>query len=283
MSFPPLDPDLFYPVGTTHSEFLPIEGHLSMLPLTLPESNPDVVVGNANSIAIDRVHALLDSDFTKSCAPWIHLLMALVTDACNSLLTSIQKKSLSHFSDLSLSKTLHLTYMKCSLESLDTFFANTQDDLDNWITCMGCATTFQLPISKDDWDVYLSKCSGDITAACSLIVEEAIEAAHLHVQAWADGQRVFAQDAAIQCLASDHSPDISDLISDPRLIEWSCRLLEVMKHHFTETLVTKASQTLPTHISDRLDAECQAKVDAVKASTGLDSTTCTKSELVAST
>jgi len=68
----------------------------------------------------------------------------------------------------------------------------------------------------------------------------------------------------IQRLASDHSPDISEVISDPRLIKWSCRLLEVMRYHFTETLVTKASQTLPTHISDLLDAEHQAKIDAAR-------------------
>jgi len=264
MSFPPLDPDSFHPIGTAHSEFLPVEDHLTMLPLSLPESDPDVVVGDADSVAIDRVRALLDSDFSESRASWIHLLMALVTDARNGLLTSIQNNSLSRFRDLSPSETLHLTSLKRSLESLDTFFADTQDDPEDWITCMGCATSFQLPVSKDDWDVYLSKCSDDITAARSLIVDEAVEAARLHVQSWADGQRVAACDAAIQRLASDHSPNITDLISDPRLIKWSGRLLEAMKLHFTESLVTEASSTLPTHISDILDAERQGKVDAAR-------------------
>ena len=235
-----------------------------MLPLTVPEPDPDVVVGDDDSTAIDRVRALLDSDFTESRASWIHLLLALVTDARNGLLTSIQHNSLNRFSRLSPSETLHLASLKRSLESLDTFFADTQDDPEDWITCMGCATTFQLPVSKDDWDAYLTKCSGDITAACSLIVEEAVEETRLHVQAWAAGQRVSAQDAAIQRLAADRSPDISDLISDPRLIEWSNRLLEAMKLHFTETLVTEASHTLPTHISDLLDAERQTKVDAAR-------------------
>jgi len=264
MTFPPLDPESFHPVGTAHSKFLPIADIHTMLPLTMPESNPDAIVGDDDSVAVDCVRALLDSDFTESHASWIQLLLALVTDARNSLLTSVRASSLSQFSALSPSETLHLTALKCSLESLDTFFADTQDDPEDWITCMGCATTFQLPVSKDDWDVYLSKCSSDITAACSLIVEEAVEAACFHVQAWADGERVAAQDAAIQRLVADHSPDISNLISDPRLIEWSRRLLEVMKHHFTETLVTEASSTLPTHLSDCLDAERQAKVDAAR-------------------
>ena len=233
-----------------------------MLPLSLPESDPDVVVGDDDLVAIDCVRALLDSDFLNSHASWIHLLLALVTDARNGLLTSIQNNSLNRFSNLSPSETLHLTSLKRLLESLDTFFADTQDDPEDWITCMGCATSFQLPVSKDDWDVYLSKCSDDITAARSLIVKEAVEAACLHVQAWADGQRVSAQDAAIQRLVSDHSPDISELISNPRLIEWSGRLLEAMKLHFMESLVTKASSTLPTHLSDILDAEHQGKVDA---------------------
>jgi len=124
-----------------------------------------------------------------------------------------------------------------------------------------CATTFQLPVSKEDWDAILSDCSGDITAARTCIIDKAVAATCLHVQAWVDGERISAQDATIQRLTSDHSPDISDVISDPRLIEWSGRLLEVMKHHFTETLVTEVSHTLPTHLSDRLDAEHQAKVD----------------------
>jgi len=190
--------------------------------------------------------------------------MSLVTDACNGLLTSIQNSSLSRFSNLSPSEITQITFLKRSIESLDTFFADTQDDPNDWITCMGCATTFQLPTGKDDWDAILSNCSSDITAARTRIVDEAVAAARLHVQAWVDGERISAQDAAIQRLASDHSLDISDVISDPRLIEWSRRLLEAMKHHFTETLVTEASCTLPTSLSDRLDAERQAKVDAAR-------------------
>jgi len=233
-----------------------------MLPLTLPKSNPNIIVGDNDSVVVDCIQALLNSDFTESHASWIHLLLSLVMDACNGLLMSVCGLSLSHFSNLSPSKTLQLTSLKHSLKSLNTFFADTQDDPEDWITCMGCATTFQLPVSKDDWDVYLSKCSGNITAACSLIVNKAIEAAHLHIQAWADGDHISAHNAAIQRLTSDHSLDISKLISDPCLIEWSCCLLKVMKLHFTESLITEASHTLPTHLADCLDAEHQAKVNA---------------------
>jgi len=201
-------------------------------------------------------------DFTESWAAWIHLLTSLITDTCNSLLSSIQNSSLNWFSDLSPLETTQLTFLKRSIESLDTFFADTQDDPEEWITCMGCTTTFQLPICKDDWDTILLDCSGDITATCTHVVDEAVVAARLHIQAWVDGEHISAQDAAIQRLASDHSPDISKVISDPRLIEWSCRLLKVMQHHFTETLVTGASHTLPTHLSNRLDAKHQAKADA---------------------
>jgi len=264
MSFPPLDPDLFRPVGTDHSAFRAPSTILDLLPLSQPETDPSIVMDIDNSVAIDRVRALLDMDFTESRAAWIHLLMSLITDARNGLLSSIQNSSLSRFSNLSPSETIHITFLKRSIESLDTFFADTQDDPNDWITCMGCATTFQLPVGKEDWDAILSDCSGDITAACTCIINKAIDAARLHVQAWVDGEHISAQDATIQCLVSDHSPDISEVISDPRLIEWSHRLLEVMKHHFTETLVTEASQTLPTSLSDRLDAERQAKTDAAR-------------------
>jgi len=264
MTFPPLDPSSFHPAGTAHSSFLPVEDIHTLLPLTLPESDPDVTTNEADSVAIDRVRALLDSDFSESRAAWIHLLLSLVTDARNGLLTSVRESSLSRFSNLSPSETLHLTSLKRALESLDTFFADTQDDPEDWITCMGCVTTFQLPVSKDDWDAHLSECDGDITAARTRIVNEAVDAARPLVDAWVSGERISAQDAAINRLMSDHSPDISEVISDPRLLEWSHRLLEAMKHHFTESLVTEASFTLPTHLSDRLDAERQAKVDAAR-------------------
>jgi len=262
MSFPPLDPDSFCPVGTNHSSFRAPSVLHDLAPLTQPEPDPSIVMNIDNSVAIDRVCALLDMDFTESRAAWIHLLMSLVTDARNGLLSSIQNSSLSQFLNLSPSETTQITFLKWSIESLDTFFADTQDDPNDWITCMGCATTFQLPVGKDNWDAILSNCSGDITATRTCVVDEAVDAACLHIQAWVDGERISAQDAAIQRLMSDHAPDISEVISDPCLIEWSCRLLEAMKHHFTETLVTEASQILPTPLSDHLNAERQAKVDA---------------------
>jgi len=165
MSFPPLNPASFCPARTDHSTFRAPSTILDMAPLTQPESDPSVVIDINNSVAIDQVRALLDMDFTKSRAVWIHLLMSLVTDAHNSLLSSIQNSSLSRFSNLSPSETTHLSFLKRSIESLDTFFADTQDDPEEWITCMGCATSFQLPVCKDDWDAILSDCSGDITAA----------------------------------------------------------------------------------------------------------------------
>jgi len=262
LSFPPLDPSSFQPSGTTHTSFLPVEDIHTLLPLTLPKSSPDVTVNEEDSVAIDCVCALLDSDFSGSRALWIHLLLSLVTDARNGLLISIWDLSLQRFYDLSPSKTLQLTALKQALESLNTFFADTQDDPEDWITCMGCVTSFQLPVSKDDWDTYLSDCSGDITATRTRIVNEAIEATHPLVDVWVSGECISAQDTAINRLTSDHAPDISILISDPCLIEWSYHLLKAMKLHFTKSLVTKASHTLPTHLSDLLDAEHQTKVDA---------------------
>jgi len=94
MTFPPLDPSSFRPAGSDHSSFLPVEDIHTLLPLTLPESDPDVTVNEADSVAIDRVRALLDTDFSGSRASWIHLLLSLVTDARNGLLTSIRKSSL---------------------------------------------------------------------------------------------------------------------------------------------------------------------------------------------
>ena len=82
---------------------------------------------------------------------------------------------------------------------------------------------------------------------------------HTLVEAWIAGQRVMAQDAAVTSLISDHTPVISDLISDVRVAEWSHHTLEAMRHYFMEHHVTEASASLPQSVIDRLDAEHQAK------------------------
>ena len=70
------------------------------------------------------------------------------------------------------------------------------------------------------------------------------------------------------------------LISDPCLVEWSRHLLKVMKHHFMETLTSKASHTLPPSLADHLDAECQAKSNATKEDACADAKWLYKAELL---
>jgi len=138
---------------------------------------------------------------------------------------------------------------------------NIQDDTKDWVTCMNCVNTFQLPASKEEWSVNLTEYSYQVEMACTCTIDKAVEDTHIFIQDWVNGEHVSMQDTAITSLTSNRSLDISSLISNPRLIDWSCRLLEAIKLHFTETLTTKASHILPTHLSNRLDAKCQAKLD----------------------
>ena len=279
MSFTPIDPNSFQVPGRNSSSFRTSDIHTSV-PLTQPESDPSIVMDIDNSTAIDTVRGLLSSDFTTSWASWLHLFASLLTDACNGVRTSILTSSLDRFRNLSTSEKTTLTSLKLALEAFESFFDDVQDDEDDWITCMGCVNTFQLPSLKDEWSVNLSECSGNVEEARRVIVDQAVAATHLHVQSWVDGERVSAQDTAINSLTSNHAPDISTLISDPCLVEWLRRLLEVMKHHFTETLISDASHTLPSSLIDRLDAERQAKFNTAEEDACADAKHLYKAELL---
>ena len=262
--FPPIEPSHFNDPGQSPASFRCPENILSLLPLSQPEADPSIVMDIDNSVAIDQVRALLSSDFTNSRASWLHLLASLITDARNGARTSIATSSIRRFADLSTAEQATTSHLKLALESLEIFFTDVQDDPDDWITCMGCIQAFHLPSSKDEWSANLSACSGAVEEARRTIVDQAIATAHLHIQSWVDSERLYAQDAAITSLTSDHAPEIGTLISDPRVVEWSRRLLEVMKHHFTETLVSDASHALPQSLVDRLDAERQAKFNSAE-------------------
>jgi len=61
-------------------------------------------------------------------------------------------------------------------------------------------------------------------------------------------------------IALDHPK----LISNARVAEWSCHLHEAMHHYFQEPLLNKASQTLPQHTCNDLDAHQSSMIDTAK-------------------
>ena len=265
MSFPPIDPSGFYNPGQSPITFtLPEGGILSIDPLSQPTSDPSVVMDIDESVAIDRVHALLSADFTSSRASWIYLLASVLSDAQNGIRNSINNSSLRRFHDLSYSETASLNHLQLTLTSLDEFLMNLQDNSDDWVTCMGCVKAFQLPFNKNEWDVNLTKCSDLASDAHKVLLDCAIAEAHTHIQTWVNGERVAAQDAAILHLTADHAPPIADLVGDVRVVEWSRRILKAMRHHFMEQHVTDATTSLPQSLIDRLNAERQAKFNSAE-------------------
>ena len=264
MSFPPIDPANFRVPGQSPVTFRTPANLLTGEAMTQPASDPSVILDLDNSVTIDTVRALLSSNFVETRPAWIHLITSLLSNAQCGIHTSMQSASLSHFNDLSPSETKSMKHLQLALDSLDIFFSDLKDDQEDWTVCMGCSKSFQLPCSKDDWAVNLTACSGSVEDTRNLIIQNAVSEIHSLVEAWAAGQRVMAQDAAVTSLISDHAPDISKLCSDVRVAEWSCRILKAMKHHFMEHHVTEASASLPQPIVNRLDAECQAKYNSAE-------------------
>jgi len=280
MSFTPIDPSGFVVPSHNPPKFSIPDDSRSLPSLTQPKSDPSIIMDIDNSVAINRVWAILSSDFTEERAPWLHLVASLLVDACNGVCDSIRSSSIHKFQDLSPFEKSTLSTLKLTLESFETFFDDIQDDPDDWVTCINCIHTFQLPMSKEEWTVNLTECSHQVEMARKVLIDKAIEQAHIFVQNWVNRERSSTQDAAINSLTSDHTPDISMLISDPCLIEWSCCLLKVMKHHFMETLTSEASHTLPSSLTDCLDAERQAKSNATKEDACADAKWLYKAELL---
>jgi len=280
MSFPPINPSGFIVPGCNPPEFSVPDDLCSSQPLTQPKSDLSIAMDIDDSVAIDRVRAILSSDFTEEQAPWLHLVASLLVDARNGVCDSIRSSSIRKFQDLSPFEKSTLSTLKLALESFETFFHDVQDDAKDWVTCMNYVHMYQLPMSKEEWTVNLTECSHQVEMACKVTVNRAIEQAHIFIQDWVNGECITAQDAAINSLTSEHTPDISTLISDPCLIEWSCRLLEVMKHHFTETLISDASHSLPSSLVGHLDAERQAKLNAAEEDAHADAKCLYKAELL---
>ena len=58
--------------------------------------------------------------------------------------------------------------------------------------------------------------------------------------------------------------DHPKLISNVRVAEWSRHLHEAMHHYFQEPLLNEASQTLPQHTCDDLNAHQSSTIDTAK-------------------
>ena len=260
----PTDPPDALPLfidGASHSSFRQNLDPLTLGPFSQPASDPSIIADIDDSTAIDRVRALLSTDFTDSRPAWLLLMARLLTDARNGVRTSITSSSLARFRDLSPAEQSSLDSLRLALDGLDVFFSDVQDDPEDWVTCMGCVQTFHVPASKDEWSVNLTACAGMVEEARAAIVKEEVDKARTLIEAWVAGQRVAATDAAINNLVSNNPTSFAEqLIADERVTEWSRRILEAMRQHLDNTLVDRATH-LPQSILDKLAAERQAKLD----------------------
>ena len=239
---------------STHTEFNPPSVGKEPDPLSQPDSDPSVVMDINASTAIDLVRAALSTDFTDTCTQWIHLVANLLTDTHNSLRAALLAHPASSFKHLLPNEQSNLGSINNTLESLRDFFTDCHTSPDSWTTCMRCVELHHLPMAEDDWEANVINCQRLIQAACDMVVNEGICHTNLDIEAWLARQRVVTQDAAITCLVSDHAPDITSLISDPCVIEWSNRIQEAMRHHLNGIISDEASTLLTPSITAQIDA-----------------------------
>ena len=93
-----------------------------------------------------------------------------------------------------------------------------------------------------------------IRAARETIVNEGVHCNNLEVEGWLQAQRLQAQNVATNCLVSDHAPNFTHLLSNPRLIEWASRPHAAMSHHVDVQAMEDASTLLNPTIQARVDA-----------------------------
>ena len=82
----------------------------------------------------------------------------------------------------------------------------------------------RLPVSEKNWKEILMTCGHDLHAAQNTVLNRGMRDLHNQVDAWVGDQWALAQDAVINRLVSDKAPNFADIL-DPRLIEWSARVL----------------------------------------------------------
>ena len=258
------------------SDFLPAElsTHTTLIPpvvggepdpLSQPETDPSIVLDIDASTAIDLVRAALSADFTDNRARWTHLVANLLTDIHNSLRATLLAHPVSSFRHLLPHEQSNLDSIKNAIDSLDDFFSDCQTSPNDWTTCMRCVERHHLPIAEDDWIANVINCQHVIQAARETVINEGIRTTNLEVSAWLAGQRLTAQDVALTNLISANPPNITDLISDPRVIEWSDRLKEAMKQHLDGLISEEASTLLTPSIKTQLDAHRAELLEEARA------------------
>ena len=258
------------------SDFLPAElsAHTTLIPpivggepdpLSQPVTDPSIVLDIDASTAIDSVRAALSADFTDSRARWIHLVANLLTDTHNGLRATLLVHPVSSFRHLLPHEQSNLDSIKNAIDSLDDFFSDCQTSPNDWTTCMRCVERHHLPIAEDDWIANVINCQRVIQAARETVINEGIRTTNLEVSAWLARQRLTAQDVALTNLISVNPPNITDLISDPCVIEWSGHLKEAMKQHLDGLISEEAPTLLTPSIKAQLDAHRAELLEEARA------------------
>ena len=271
MSYTPIQPSL-PPQGAVHVTFRSPSERPS---LAQPASNPSMVIDVDNSSAVDTVRALLATDFTADKGSWIFLVSTLLRDMQTGLQNT---EDLHRFNHLSPADQHNLD---CFSQTMGTIFQYiTQYNSAEWVTCASCIAHHRLPVNESTWQSHLLACAQDVKAARSTALNDAIRNAHSLIDAWVAGERTAAHDTAINNLVAENPKFISaHLISDDRVAEWSHRIREAMMVFLNDANTDVAASALPQPICDRLQAECQAKLDQAESDACVDAKRLYNSEL----
>jgi len=129
-----------------------------------------------------------------------------------------------------------------------------------------------MPVSEKNCKEILMTCGQDLRAAQNTVLNRGMRDLHNEVGAWVGDQWTLAQDAVINRLVSDKAPNFTDVL-DPRLIEWSNRVLADLRSDMQARLLEDLDhEILQPWAADKVavlkleaEATCAATVADFKA------------------
>ena len=184
----------------------------------------------------------------------------------NGISISLRHNPTESFRDLAPSEQSSLDSIDLATESFCEVFTECQSQPDGWSLSYRFMSECHLLCSSSDWEAHVMTCGYILQAARDTIVNKGIHRTYDELKAWFAGPMSPCRTWQLTAL-SDHAPAFDHLISDPRVIAWSQRLLETMRHHFQETLTVEASSSLPPSPAtiELLDARHAMAIDQAKA------------------
>ena len=147
--------------------------------------------------------------------------------------------ALSFRNDLSLESRAHITELAKNIEKINRYFQIPYDEHNSTNYCSTCLTA--QGTTPTHWQTQLELCGHNATAAKDSILNQYIQTLNTQMIEWYESQRAIAHEQIVLKITNDNfAPEI--LTADPRIIEWSNRVIDDARTRALQSIDQRAKQ-----------------------------------------